>query len=98
MAKRSSVRRDRGGVRHHRGCAFVNVFCAFCVAVLLCVVAFNPGVVKVVVAVETSDDESVVHGDTTTHHVSGEKTSSFITFATPASKGLSANSLEVRGR
>ena len=61
---------------------------------LLCVVAFNPGV-KVVVAVETSDDESVV-GDTTTH-VSGEKTSSF-TFATPASKGLSANSLEVRGR
>ncbi len=65
---------------------------------LLCVVAFNPGVVKVVVAVETSDDESVVHGDTTTHHVSGEKTSSFITFATPASKGLSANSLEVRGR
>ena len=72
----------------------MNVFCAFCVAVLLCVVAFNPGV-KVVVAVETSDDESVV-GDTTTH-VSGEKTSSF-TFATPASKGLSANSLEVRGR
>ena len=87
---RSSV--GRGGVRHHRRCAFV-VFCAFCVAVL-CVVAFNPGV-KVVVAVETSDDESVV-GDTTTH-VSGEKTSSF-TFATPASKGLSANSLEVRGR
>ena len=97
MAKRSSVRRG-GGVRHHRGCAFVNVFCAFCVAVLLCVVAFNPGVVKVVVAVETSYDESVVNGDTTTHHVSGEKTSSFITFATPASKGLSANSLEVRGR
>ena len=61
---------------------------------VLCVVAFNPGV-KVVVAVETSDDESVV-GDTTTH-VSGEKTSSF-TFATPASKGLSVNSLEVRGR
>ena len=75
----------------------MNVFCAFCVAVLLCVVAFNPGVVKVVVAVETSYDESVVNGDTTTHHVSGEKTSSF-TFATPASKGLSANSLEVRGR
>ena len=96
MAKRSSVRRG-GGVRHHRGCACECVLC-FCVAVLLCVVAFNPGVVKVVVAVETSYDESVVNGDTTTHHVSGEKTSSFITFATPASKGLSANSLEVRGR
>ena len=84
--------RPRGGVRHHRRCAFV-VFCAFCVA-LLCVVAFNPGVV-VVVAVETSDDESVV-GDT--KNVSGEKTSSSFAFATPASKGLSANSLEVRGR
>ena len=90
------VRRGGGVRRHHRRCAFVVVFCAFCVAVLLCVVAFNPGV-KVVVAVETSYDESVVNGDTTTHHVSGEKTSSF-TFATPASKGLSANSLEVRGR
>ena len=63
---------------------------------VLCVVAFTPGVVKVVVAAETSDDDESAVGDTTTH-VSGEKTSSF-TFATPASKGLSANSLEVRGR
>ena len=64
----------------------------------MCVVAFTPGVVvKVVVAAETSDDESAV-GDT--KNVSGEKktSESSFAFATPASKGLSANSLEVRGR
>ena len=55
----------------------MNVFCAFA---WLCCCAWSPSthVVKVVVVVETSYDESVVHGDTTTHHVSGEKTSSFI--------------------
>ena len=92
---RSSVRRS-WGVRHHRRCGAFVVFRAFCVAVL-CVVAFTPGVVKVVVAAETtSDDESAV-GDTT--NVSGKKkTVSSFAFATPASKGLSANSLEVRGR
>ena len=83
---------------HARRCALKGVvfFCAF-VAALCCVVAF-PGVV-VVAALKTSfDDESF--GDTTTTHVSpGEKMSSkSFAFATPASKGLSANSLEVRGR
>ena len=64
---------------------------------VLCVVAFTPGVVvKVVVAAETSDDDESAVGDT--KNVSGEKTSSSFAFATPASKGLSANSLEVRGR
>ena len=91
MARASSV---RNGVHTRRRCAKVVVFfCAFVAA--LCVVAF-PGVV-VVAALKTSDDESF--GDTTTTHVSGEKMSSsksFIAFATPASKGLSANSLEVR--
>ena len=88
MARSSRVRRG-GGVRPHRRCAFA-VFCAFCAAAL-CVVAFTPGVVvKVVVAAETSD----------TTNVSGEKktSESSFAFATPASKGLSANSLEVRGR
>ena len=96
MARSSRVR--RGGVRRpHRRCGAFVVFCAFCVAVL-CVVAFTPGVVvKVVVAAETSDDDESAVGDT--KNVSGEKkTSESFAFATPASKGLSANSLEVRGR
>ena len=66
---------------------------------MLCVVAFTPGgVVKVVVAAETSDDDESAVGDTT--NVSWEKKtlSESFAFATPASKGLSANSLEVRGR
>ena len=89
MARSSRVRRG-GGVRPHRRCGAFAVFCAFCAAAL-CVVAFTPGgVVKVVVAAETSD----------TTNVSGEKktSESSFAFATPASKGLSANSLEVRGR
>ena len=90
MARASSV---RNGVHTRRRCAKVVVFfCAFVAA--LCVVAF-PGVVYVA-ALKTSDDESF--GDTTTHVSTREKMSSSksFAFATPASKGLSANSLEVR--